>query len=92
MRSTSSIVASCGRLTVLLIAPLKNGCAAAIMRTWLIALEEALADLAATVGAVEHREVLVGEVRRALDRHATDHHVVDLVDLMTLQARSDAAG
>src|SRR4030067_641519 len=34
MRSTSSTVASCGRLTVLLIAPERNGCTAAIMRTW----------------------------------------------------------
>ena len=43
--------------------------------------EEALAGLAAAVRAVEHRVVLVAQVRRALDRHAADDHVVRLVDL-----------
>ena len=37
--------------------------------------------LAAAVRAVEHRVVLGAQVRRALDRHASDDHVVRFVDL-----------
>ena len=41
----------------------------------------ALAVLAVAVRAVEVGEVLLPQVRRALDRHAADDHVVQLVDL-----------
>ena len=65
----SSTVASFGMLMVLEIAPEMKGCAAAIMRMWLSTDEIALADLAAGVGAVEHRIVLGLQVRRAFERH-----------------------
>jgi hypothetical protein len=63
----SSTVASLGRLMVLLIAPEMKGWAAAIMRMCPSERDEPLAHLAALVGAVEDGQVLVLEVRRALD-------------------------
>jgi len=49
-------------------------------------LQVALAVLAAAVRAVEHRVVLGAQVRRALDRHAADDDVVELVDLLLREA------
>jgi hypothetical protein len=49
-------------------------------------LDEALAGLAAAVGAVEHREVLGAQVRGALDGHATHDDVVDLEQLRGREA------
>ena len=82
----SSTVTSFGMLIVLEIAPERNGCTAAIMRMWPDVMDEALAVLAAAVGAVEDRQVLRLEMRRALDGlHAADH-VVGLVDLLLAEA------
>ena len=54
----SSTVTDSGRFTVFEIAPEMNGCAAAIIFTWPIARDRALAD-----GHVEHRQVLVAAGR-----------------------------
>jgi hypothetical protein len=45
-------------------------------------VDEALAVLAVAVGAVEDRQVLVGQVRRALDRLGAADDLVGLVDLL----------
>ena len=62
----SSTVAAFGMLMVLEIAPEMNGWAAAIMRMWLSTERKRLPLAAARVGAVEHRQMLVLQVRRAL--------------------------
>ena len=73
----SSTVASLGMFTVLEIAPEMNGCAAAIMLAGApLARMKRLPVFAAAVGAVEDRQVLLLQVRRAFDRHpATDRRV-----------------
>ena len=53
--------------------------------------DEALAGLAALVGAVEHRQVLVLEVRRAFDGHAAADDVVGFLDLLLREAQPSGA-
>jgi hypothetical protein len=84
----SSTVASLGMLMVLEIAPEMNGWAAAIMRMWLSTDKVALADLAARVGAVEHRVVLVLQVRRAFQRHRPADMDVGGLDVLLGKAQA----
>ena len=56
-------------LMVLEIAPEMNGCAAAIMRMWLSTETARVADAAARVGAVEHRQMLSLQMGRAFEGH-----------------------
>ena len=65
----SSTVAAFGMLMVLEIAPEMKGCAAAIMRMWLSTERQRLPMPAARIGAVEHRQMLGLQVRRAFERH-----------------------
>ena len=73
-------------LIVLEMAPEMNGWAAAIMRMWLSTEQEAPADLAALVGAVEDRVVLGLQVRGAFDRHGAADVVVGGLDLRAGEA------
>jgi hypothetical protein len=44
-------------------------------------------DGAAPVGAVEHRQVLIAQVRRALDGLRAADHAIELIDLLPRQAQ-----
>ena len=76
----SSGVASVGMLTVLEMAPERNGCTAAIILMWPIHWMERL-PLRGREGAVEDREVLVLEVGRALDHLLLVDVAEDVLDL-----------
>ena len=73
-------------LIVLEIAPVMNGCDAAIMRMWLSTREIALAGAPAGVGAVEHGIVLALQMRRALQRHRAADMGVGGLDLAFAEA------
>ena len=77
----SSTVAAFGMLIVFEIAPEMKGCAAAIIRMWLSTDNAAPAGAAARVGAVEHRQVLGLQMRRALQGHRAAAIGVGGVDL-----------
>ena len=73
-------------LMVFEIAPEMNGCDAAIMWMWLVDREVALALAAARVGAVEHRQVLRLEVRRAFEGHRAADVLVGGLDVLLGEA------
>ncbi len=81
----SSTVVSYGMFTVLEIAPEMNGCTAPIMRDVPHVRDRALAD-----GDVEHRQVLVGEARRADDRAVLGDECLDLLDLRRRSSRASS--
>ena len=71
---------------VLEMAPEMKGWLAAIMWMWLADRQRALALAPAGAGAVEHGQVLLGQVRRAFERHRPAGVLVGRLDVLLREA------
>ena len=58
-----------------------KGCTAAIMRIWRFHAQRALADAAAGIGAIEHRQMLGLQMRRAFQGHGAADMQIGGVDI-----------
>ena len=84
----SSTVASFGMLMVLEMAPEMKGCAAAIMRMWLSTDRERLPMRPHGIGAIEHRQMLGLQMRRAFQRHGAADMEVGRLDVLLREAEA----